>query len=383
MIGEMTREVVEANTTSTAGKPAKQKSTAGSRNTGTRKASQAQSPASAYRASRASAAGDVENPHQMGKPETNQGANAQYTISQQKSNVSAQYREAIAKEQAYWLEMKKKEQEKQEEAGKKGDEEEDEKKGFGEVDEMQRQLDSLKKMLDRFREQREKMRKKDNNKPKKRVNYSYNRVSTTISRAKSSTQASAALSTASSNLSMVKRMSASGQYDKKDIELALAHAQRMVRTARKKYVNIKFEVQMKNRNKSKESHKKQQVAQVRRPPRKYKAKKELERLKTQLKTQESQEKNRNRRTEEMELMMADMQYIRRKIQLLQNETDGQNYSNPFSADQGAASEEMMSTVANMENLNMAETAMSAEASAEAAAAAPSGGDAVAAASGGE
>lgn len=82
-------------------------------------------------------------------------------------------------------------------------------------------------------------------------------------------------------------------------------------------------------------------------------------------------------------MMADMQYIRRKIQLLQNETDGQNYSNPFSADQGAASEEMMSTVANMENLNMAETAMSAEASAEAAAAAPSGGDAVAAASGGE
>ena len=96
MIGEMTREVVEANTTSAAGKPAKQKSTAGSRNTGTRKASQAQSPASAYRASRTNAPGGAENPHQMGKTEGNQGANAQYTISQQKSNVSAQYRDAIA-----------------------------------------------------------------------------------------------------------------------------------------------------------------------------------------------------------------------------------------------------------------------------------------------
>ena len=378
MIGEMTREVVEANTPS----PAKQKTTAGSRNTGTRKTSQAQSPAAVYRASRTNAPGGAENPHQMGMQEAGQGANAQYTVSQQKSNVSAQYRETIAKEQAYWLELKKEEQKKQEEAGlTEGDEEK--KKGFGEVDELQRQLDSLKIMLDRWKEYREKMRKKEKDKPKKRVNYSYNRVSTTISRAKSSTQASAALSTASSNLSMVKRMSASGQYEKKDIELALAHAQRMVRTARKKYVNIKFEVQMKNRNKSKESHKKQQVAQVHRPPRKYKAKKELERLKTQLKTQESQEKNKNRRTEEMELMMADMQYIRRKIQLLQSETDGQEYSNPFSADQGVAGEDMMSTVANMESLNMAETAMNAEASAEAAASAPSGGEPVAAPSGGE
>ena len=381
MIGEMTREVVEANTPS----PAKQKTTAGSRNTGTRKASQAQSPAAVYRASRTNAPGGAENPHQMGMQEAGQGANAQYTVSQQKSNVSAQYREAIAKEQAYWLELKKKEQEKkqqeEEASGKKEDEEK--KNGFGEVDELQRQLDSLKIMLDRWKEYREKMRKKEKNKPKKKVNYSYNRVSTTISRAKSSTQASAALSTASSNLSMVKRMSASGQYEKKDIELALAHAQRMVRTARKKYVNIKFEVQMKKRNKSKESHKKQQVAQVRRPPRKYKAKKELERLKTQLKTQENQEKNKNRRTEEMELMMADMQYIRRKIQLLQSETDGQEYSNPVSADQGVAGEEIMSTVANMESLNMAETAMNAEASAEVAASAPSGGEPVAAPSGGQ
>ncbi len=382
MIGEMTREVAEANTTSPAGKPAKQKSTAGSRNAETRRTSQAHSPASAYRASRANAPGGADNPHQMEMQGASQGTNAQYTISQQKSNVSAQYREAIAKEQAYWLEMKKQEEQKKEEAEKK-EEKEEKKKGFGEVDELQRQLDSLKIMLDRFKEQREKMRKKEKDKAKKRVNYSYNRVSTAISRAKSSTQASAALSTASSNLSMVKRMSASGQYNKKDIELALAHAQRMVRTARKKYTNIKFEVQMKSRNKSKESHKKQQVAQVRRPKRKYKAKKELERLKTQLKTQENQEKNRNRRTEEMELMMADMQYIRRKIQLLQSETDGAEYSNPFSSDQGINGEEIMSTVANMESLNMAETAMNAEASAEAAASAPSGGEPVAAPSGGE
>lgn len=377
MIGEMTREVAEANAASGVGKPAKQKSTAENRSSGTGKTSQAQKPPQAPSASRANALGGSENPHQMGRPEANRGNNAQYTISQQKSNVSAQYRETVVKEQAYWLEQKKLEEKTN---GK--EEEEEKKKGFGEVDEMQRQLDSLKKMLDRIREQREKARKKDKNKAKKRVNYSYSRISNVISRAKSSTQASAALSTASSNLSMVKRMSATGQYNKNDIELALAHAQRMVRTARKKYTNIKFEVQMKSRNKAKESHKKQQVAQVHRPKRKHKAQKELERLKTQLKTQESQEKNRNRRTENMELMMADMQYIRRKIQLLKSETNGQEYSNPFSTDQSLASEEMMSTVANMESLNMAETAMNAEASAEAAAA--SGGDVAAAApSGGE
>ena len=48
-----------------------------------------------------------------------------------------------------------------------------------------------------------------------------------------------------------------------------------------------------------------------------------------------------------------------------------------------AGEDMMSTVANMESLNMAETAMNAEASAEAAASAPSGGEPVAAPSGGQ
>jgi len=377
MIGEMTREVVEANAASGAGKPAKQKSTAENKSSGTRRTAQTQRPPQAPRASRAKATGEPGNPHQMGRTEANQGSNVPYTISQQKSNVSAQYRETVAKEQAYWLEQKKKLEEET-----NGKEEEEKKKGFSEADEMQRQLDSLKKMLDRIREQREKARKKDKNKAKKRVNYSYNRISNAISRAKSSTQASAALSTASSNLSMVKRMSATGQYNKKDIELALAHAQRMVRTARKKYTNIKFEVQMKSRNKAKEGHKKQQVAQVHRPRRKHKALKELERLKTQLKTQENQEKSRNRRTEEMELMMADMQYIRRRIQLLKSETDGQEYSNPFSADQSLASEEMMSTVANMESLNMAETAMNAEAGAETAAA--SGGEAAAAApTGGE
>lgn len=372
MIQEMMGDTVTGSVPSNAGKPTKQKDAAAYRSSGDA------GRRNITRAQAAEAVQAVDNnrkANQPGKPAASQGDRSPYTITQRKSDVSAQYRESVAKEQNFWLEQMGMEEE------TNGKEDKEKKNGLGEADELQRQLDSLKKMLDRIRKQREEARKKEKNKKKKNVNYSYSRVSAVISRAKSSTQASAALSTASANLSMVRRMAATGQYQSKDIELALAHAQKMVRTARKKFSNIKYEVQLKKRNKSKEDHKKHSVAQTHRPVRKYKAQKELERLKTQLKNQENMEKNRNRRVEEMELMMADMQYIRRKIELLKNEASGSENSQSILPGTEGFGDEIMSSVANMENLGMAETAMDAQAGAEVAAAA--GGDTGAVSSGGE
>ena len=368
MIHEMMGDTVKGTTPSNTGKTTNKKSAAASGDAGRRNITQAQA-AEAVQA----VEGD-KKPNQTGKPAVNQGNRRPYTVSQRKSDVSAQYRESVAKEQKFWLEEMGLEEE------TNGKEDKEKKNGVGKADELQRQLDSLQRMLDRIRKQREEARKKEKNKKKKNVNYSYSRVSAVISRAKSSTQASAALSTASANLSMVRRMAATGQYQSKDIELALAHAQKMVRTARKKFSNIKYEVQLKKRNKSKEDHKKQRVAQTHRPVRKYKAQKELERLKTQLKNQENMEKNRNRRVEEMELMMADMQYIRRKIELLKNDATGSESSQSILSETDGFGDEIMSSVANMESLGMAETAMDAQAGAEVAATA---GDAGAVVSGGE
>lgn len=285
-------------------------------------------------------------------------AEVSYKVSQQKSTVSAQYRQSIAKEQQSWLDEMGLEEE------TNGKKEEKQKYGIGDVEELQRRLLSLETMFEKIRRMQQEAREK--NKNKKKMNYSYRRVSAVISGAKTNTQASLALSTATANLSMVKRMAASGKYQEKDVLLAVAHAQKMVRTARKKCTNIKMEVQQKKRNKARESYKKQQVNQMPRPAKKQKIQRELERLKTQLKTQENQEKYRNRRSEDMELMMADMQYIRRKIELLKGETGDVNNSSVNSFQMGSNGDEIMSSAVKMENLGMVETAINSQSGGEAA-----------------
>lgn len=357
MISEMMGETIKASTPSNTGKSTKQKGAAGYGSEYSAKRTDRSQTAEYVKAMDDSARGGHGE-----KVQPSGGNGSPYTITQQKSQVSAQYRETVAREQQAWLEQKKLEEQ------TNGKEEEEEKDVPDEVEEMQKQLESLKRMLERMRKQQEEARKKNkNNKPKKKTNYSYRRVSAVISGAKTFTQASQALSTATANLSSVRRMAASSQYDSKDVELALAHAQKMVRTARKKYANIKFEFTQKNRHKSVENHSEKQVAQIHRPARRQKMQRELERLKSILKSQESQQKSKNRRTEDMELMMADMQYIKRKIELLQNDSNQLNSGNVIESIAGGISEEMTSTAAQMENLGMAETAMNAEAGAEAAA----------------
>lgn len=269
-----------------------------------------QKKADVKESSSASKTGMEENMTESGEA---YGAEVDFAVSGRSKEVASQIWVFYVLEQEENLKKTEKEAEKDEKTGKKT--------GKKEETPFQKQLrekleeaKSLDTMFRRMRELNEQAKK--NNKKKKKVNYSYQRVSAAISGAKTSTQASLALSSAASNVSSLKRKAASGQYEKKEIEVALAHAEKMVRVARKKVQNIKWEVQQKKRNQSKEDRKKQQNTTIYSIPKKAKAEQELFRLKEQLKSQEKSKKGKNRREEDMGLMSANMQYLQRKVELL-------------------------------------------------------------------
>ena len=100
--------------------------------------------------------------------------------------------------------------------------------------------------------------------------------------------------------------------------------------------------------------------------------KELEQLKTELRTREKQQKNKNRRVEDMKLMMADMSYLRRKIDLLKAENAGIAVaSNPIASMESAdtVSQDIMTS-----GQTVTQAAASAANAASAEAAAASGGE---------
>lgn len=78
-------------------------------------------------------------------------------------------------------------------------------------------------------------------KPTKRLNYNHREISGQILRAKKAQSASSVLGRARSKVAVVARCAASGQYDKKEVAAALAHAKRMVRCAQLKVRNLREE----------------------------------------------------------------------------------------------------------------------------------------------
>lgn len=225
-----------------------------------------------------------------------------------------------------------------------------------------------------LKEMQEQIRKAKKKKGTKRLNYNFNRVSGTIMRAKTSTQAGLALSSASAALASVKRQAASGQYKSSDVDVALQHAYKMVRTARKKVNNMRTEAVHKKRD----NH---MVNSVKQKPKAKKVAIEAKRqqkifdLEKELLRKQRKEQNSNRRNEMMELTLADLTYLKRRIQQLRQEE-----YNQFSADQDSftASMEGMAAAAGQETeaaADVAEQGMEAQAEAAASseAAAPAGG----------
>lgn len=182
-------------------------------------------------------------------------------------------------------------------------------------------------LLERLKESRQNSKSTNTKTTKQPVNYSFRKVSAAIARAKNVNQASNALTSANSALSALRRKSASGQYNDDELQIAINHAKKMVRVARKKVQNIRRESQMESDDKGTVHRKQNETGQkiVRRRKKadeKEDALQELQLLKKQMKTRREQEKYSHRRHEGQNLMSADMEYLQKMIRLLKNEGFG-------------------------------------------------------------
>lgn len=163
----------------------------------------------------------------------------------------------------------------------------------------------------------------------KKLDYNYRKVSGAIARASTSTQASLALSSAVSAVTVLRRQAASGQYKSRDIEIALQHAQKMVRVARKKISNIKQELQQKKKDDGtlRSVKKKQQRRTV---SSEASRQKKIHDMEKELQRRQEQKENMHRRMEQTELTMADLTYLKQKIDELKR--DGFDSSSSYEND---------------------------------------------------
>lgn len=182
----------------------------------------------------------------------------------------------------------------------------------------------LEQLLESMRKSREESARQKTNQ-KRAVNYNYRKVSGAIMRAKSITQAGNALTSANAALSNLQRKSGSGEYDSNELGIAISHARKMVRAARKKLQNMKLEERQSKADRSVENNQEREHQSQKRVQRGNHtaenawAEKELLRLKEELKQSRNQKKNAHRRDENSELLNADMEYLKRKIELMRQE----------------------------------------------------------------
>lgn len=219
-------------------------------------------------------------------------------------------------------------------------------------DESEKGIRSLERMLERMREKQK--TNNNNSKTKRALNYNHRKVSSAIGGAKTLMQASSALASANTNLNSIRRKAASGKYDQDEIAIAKNHAMKMVRTARKKVRNIKLEANKNKQNTMTETRKRQDTNAVINRPQHQKMKEELQRLKKELERQEKKYKNVHRRKEGWDLMQADMEYLRRKIDLMRRQDEESIVSDVSQQESVAVVPEMTSTI-TAENKETIET----------------------------
>lgn len=92
--------------------------------------------------------------------------------------------------------------------------------------------------------------KTDKKKKYKRLNYNYREISGKILRAKTPTSAKQTVISARTKLAVLRRKYGGGEYDDKDLEIAIIHAEKMVRIAKKKLRNLTAEEQAQRTSKA-------------------------------------------------------------------------------------------------------------------------------------
>lgn len=184
-------------------------------------------------------------------------------------------------------------------------------------------IEYMERLLESMKESRRNASQKRS--AKKALNYNYRKVSTAIMRAKSVSQAGNALTSAKATLSNLRRKSGSSQYNSNELGIAINHARKMVRTARKKLQNMKVEERQRKQdghienNRERENNTIQRIQKGDHTAENSKREKELLLLKKKLKQSRDQKKNAHRRDESNELLNADMEYLKRKIELMRQE----------------------------------------------------------------
>lgn len=158
---------------------------------------------------------------------------------------------------------------------------------------------------------------------KKALNYNSKEISSQLMRAHKSRNASMVLSRAKSKVSMLRRCLGTGQYNDNEVRIALAHANKMVKTAQMKVTNLKEEEQMKkslerehkNEERQQKNEMKRRVSQKQKD---IKLKAQLEEnqqvLKEKSMRQEILRKRRlHRNSERNSVNEADMEYLKNKM----------------------------------------------------------------------
>lgn len=209
-------------------------------------------------------------------------------------------------------------------------------------------IKSLEEKLQRLQEKK-KIKKEAANTKKKALRYSYKKVSGNVMRAKTLSQASSALTSAISNLNSLKRKSMTGKYDEDEIEIALKHARKMVRTAKKKVNHLKYEQKQDQSDEAYAGNKKKEITQAVTVKKQDNTdvQQQIRQLEEQLESVKKQRSKGNRKDENIDIMNSDMEYLRKKIELLKagkgdfaimmgnngsNATDGISSSIAMSAD---------------------------------------------------
>lgn len=171
-------------------------------------------------------------------------------------------------------------------------------------------------------------RKRSSSTKKKALNYNSREISSQLMRASKSRNASNVLGKAKSKLAQLQRCKGSGQYNEGEVEVAIAHAKRMVKCAQLKYGNLKQEEALKKSYERKETSDRLQK-------------------KNEIKRREFLRKRRAHRDEERnKIMEAELKYQHDKF----NHSQG-------TAEYAAVSLELSATAMNMSELQLSEHAI--------------------------
>ena len=211
-------------------------------------------------------------------------------------------------------------------------------------------------------------------KGKKMLHYNAKSLSAQILRATKSRTASTALVKAKNTVSNLKRCLETGEYDNSEVEVALAHAKKMVKCAQAKVTNLKQEEALQRKySREKASKEQQQKSEVKRRVHQKEqnlkekiASEELQQIQKEKKQKQeiSRKRQMHRKAERNELGDADMKYLQ----------DTLEYRHDSHVDCSSVSVDLSSVGMSMSELQQIEAQLSAEVETDAAAGTGTGTD---------